>query len=109
MASMKKPLKRLIEEAQPPPTPPPPPDARLQSLINCLSKTLESEADCAEFDAQMDCLAEFLAQGVLPLEDIPANIQAHLQQSRDCKEEFEALIAILKAEESGDLDQSKDK
>lgn len=82
----------------------PPMNARIQSLVDCLSSTQEQEADCAEFDAKMDCLAELLAQGRTRGEILSSDIEAHLRHSVDCTEEFNALIAILKAEQAGELD-----
>lgn len=77
---------------------------RLKALIDCLASTQDDEADCIEFDVEADCLAEWLASGAAPTSVIKPRIQAHLDHSRDCKEEFEALIAILKAAQTGELD-----
>ena len=82
----------------------PPADRQIQSLIDCLATTQEVEDDCAEFDKKMDCLAELLAQGKSPSEVITPEVETHLLHSNDCREEFEALIAILKAEEAGELE-----
>jgi hypothetical protein len=85
------------------------PDAnkqKIQSLLDCLRHTTENEADCAEFDRKVECLAELLASvnpADLPPDAIPPEIQAHMRQSTDCCEEFDALVAILKAEQSGAL------
>jgi hypothetical protein len=75
---------------------------RIRALLECLSNTASEEADCQEFDRQVDCLAELLAAGG-PLDQISPEIQAHLKNSRDCREEFEALIFVLKAELEGKL------
>ncbi|PJF43328.1 MAG: hypothetical protein CUN55_09050 [Phototrophicales bacterium] len=80
------------------------PIERLQTLIDCLQKTLDDEADCIEFDLEMDCLAEWLASGADPTLVVKPRIQAHLAHSRDCAEELEVLIAILRAEQNGLLD-----
>lgn len=77
---------------------------RLKALLDCLSSTEEDEADCSEFDLEIDCLAEWLASGAAPASVIKPRIQAHLEHSADCKEEFDALVSILKAAESGELD-----
>lgn len=77
---------------------------RMQSLINCLEQTLDSEADCMEFDSEMDCIAEALAIGRSAADVITPKIEAHLLHSNDCQDEFNALIAILKAEEAGELE-----
>jgi hypothetical protein len=75
---------------------------RLKALINCLSSTQEDEADCMEFDGEVDCLAEMLAAGA-PASVIKPRIAAHIEHSADCREEFDALVAILKAERDGEL------
>ncbi|NDJ85648.1 MAG: hypothetical protein GYB66_07160 [Chloroflexi bacterium] len=76
---------------------------QIKALIDCLSATQEDEADCVEFDREMDCLAEWIASGA-PASVIKPAIDVHLQQSPDCNEEFQALVAVLKAEQSGELD-----
>ena len=76
---------------------------RMQSLMNCLEQTLDSEVDCMQFDIQMDCIAEALAEGRSTAEILTPEFEAHLRHSNDCEEEFNALIAILKAEEAGEL------
>jgi hypothetical protein len=75
---------------------------RLKALINCLSSTQENEADCMEFDTEVDCLAEMIAAGA-PASVIKPKIAAHIEHSPDCREEFDALVAILKAERDGEL------
>ncbi|MBI5929681.1 MAG: hypothetical protein HY862_10255 [Chloroflexi bacterium] len=82
------------------------PKQKIQSLVDCLRHTADQEADCAEFDRKVECLAELLATvnaAEIPSDAIPPEIQAHLLQSTDCREEFEALICILKAELRGEL------
>ncbi len=76
---------------------------RVQALINCLAATQDDEADCIEFDQEADCLAEWIVAGAPP-SVIKPRIEAHLQHSSDCSEEFDALIAILKAEQKGELE-----
>lgn len=80
-------------------------EERIQALINCLRQTRDDEADCVEFDKEMDCIAEWLAGGADPEQVVKPKIEAHIQQSPDCAEEFYSLISILKAEEEGKLDQ----
>ncbi len=82
------------------------PQHKIQSLVDCLRNTADQEADCAEFDRKVECLAELLASlnvAEVPPDAIPPEIQSHLIQSSDCREEFEALISILKAEQRGEL------
>jgi hypothetical protein len=75
---------------------------RIQKLLDCLNDTQEDEADCIDFDLQAHCLAESLARGY-PASVIPPDIKAHLQHSNDCREELEALVAIIEAELAGEL------
>lgn len=78
----------------------------MKALLDCLCKTKDVEADCSEFDGRAECLAEMLASGVDATEIGPA-LEAHLQHSCDCREEFEALVSILKAEQCGDLAKTR--
>jgi hypothetical protein len=80
---------------------------RLKALIQCLQNTQEDEADCAEFDREMDCLAEWVASGADPETVIKPAIESHLQNSSDCREEFETLVSILQAERDGKLDHQE--
>lgn len=84
---------------------PPEPNShdRIRALLECLAATCDEEADCLEFDRQQDCLAELIAIGQTPTSVIPPAVQVHLQQSRDCREEFEALITVIKAELASEL------
>lgn len=77
---------------------------RLKALIQCLQNTQEVEADCAQFDREMDCLAEWIAAGADPETVIKPAIETHLKNSTDCREEFDSLVSILKAERDGELD-----
>ena len=79
-------------------------EERIQALINCLRQTRDDEADCIEFNNTMDCLAEWLADGADPQAVIKPEIEAHMQNSVDCAEEFNMLVSILKAEREGELD-----
>ena len=55
-------------------------DDRLKALINCLSSTQEDEADCLEFDKEVDCLAEMIAAGA-PASIIKPRIASHIEHS----------------------------
>jgi hypothetical protein len=76
----------------------------MKALLKCLSETRDVEADCIEFGSQVDCLAEIIASGS-PEAVITPEIQAHLIHSCDCREEFEALITVLKADMAGELSE----
>lgn len=77
------------------------PEDRLKALIQCLQNTKEDEADCVQFDREMDCLAEWIAEGADPETVIKPAIESHLQNSPDCREEFKSLVSILAAERDG--------
>lgn len=60
--------------------------------------------DCVSMDCTDDCesisrLAERVANGER-LEDITPEFELHVRCWKDCREEFEALVAILKAEKA---------
>lgn len=48
----------------------------------------------------MNCLAELVAAGVDPRDLLPA-VEEHIICCADCREEFEALLAIIRAENQG--------
>jgi len=62
-----------------------------------------SDVDCECCGDQLECLAEMVAAGQDIRVILPA-VQAHLECCADCREEFEALLCILRAEQSGRLD-----
>jgi hypothetical protein len=53
-------------------------------------------------------LAERVAKGASVAEVLP-ELENYLHYWRDCREEFEALVAVLKAEDDGSLTESLDK
>jgi hypothetical protein len=78
---------------------------RVKALINCLASTQDDEADCVEFDREMDCLAEWIASGTASPSVVTPRIEAHLHHSHDCDEEFKALISVLRAESNGEMEE----
>ncbi|TVR19966.1 MAG: hypothetical protein EA396_11510 [Anaerolineaceae bacterium] len=52
--------------------------------------------DCSDCD-QLASLAEAVAAGT-PVESVLPALSEHLRYWRDCREEFDALVAVLKAE-----------
>jgi hypothetical protein len=58
--------------------------------------------DCEGCGCQLDHLAELVAEGADLHQLLPA-VEAHLQCCQDCREEFEALVAIIRAANSGEL------
>jgi hypothetical protein len=76
---------------------------KLVHLLEQMMALHEAGADCVDCETcgeQIDCLAELVAGGYDAKTLLPA-VQAHLECCRDCREEFEALLAILRAEQSG--------
>ena len=59
-----------------------------------------TEIACEDCGCQLDCIAELVADGADLRTLLPA-VEAHLQCCKDCREEFEALIAIIRAQNSG--------
>lgn len=59
------------------------------------------EIDCSSCDT-LAALAEQVASGT-PIQEVLPALAEHVQYWRDCREEFEALVAVLKAEDDGTL------
>jgi hypothetical protein len=81
---------------------------KAQERINNLSKLLEfvemapaNESiiamDCNDHCEDMAVLAEQVAQGV-ELDEVLPELQEHMKYWGDCREEFIALVNVLKAE-----------
>lgn len=58
------------------------------------------DMDCNDYCGKIARLAELVAEGA-HLEKVRPALQDHLQHWQDCREEFEALVAIIKAESTG--------
>lgn len=54
--------------------------------------------DCNDYCEQLAELAEQVANGK-SLADLQPDWEEHIQHWRDCREEFDALVAVLKAED----------
>lgn len=82
----------------------------LKPMLNFLTAP-ESEyverIDCSNCDT-LASLAERVAQGI-PVAEVLPELEKHLHYWRDCREEFEALVMLLKAEDDGRLHQAIDK
>ncbi len=64
-------------------------------MVRAIAQTRPDEIDCDEFFAQMDLYAELVLAGKPAAEALPF-IQEHLERCPDCKEEFEALLEVLR-------------
>ena len=78
-------------------------DERIKRLINAIYTVhQDTSIDCETCSAQLDCLVELVAQGGDLRELLPA-VEEHLECCADCREEFNALMAIIHAESDGTL------
>jgi|SaaInlStandDraft_4_1057021.scaffolds.fasta_scaffold186558_1 hypothetical protein len=58
--------------------------------------------DCNDYCEQLATLAEQVAAGE-QLDELMPRFQEHMRYWSDCRQEFEALVAITKAESNGEL------
>jgi hypothetical protein len=68
----------------------------LRKMAEQLAHTREVEYSCDEVLALMDQFAEMVMRGEDAAQLIPL-VQHHLEMCGDCREEFEALLRILRA------------
>ncbi|MCA9887433.1 MAG: hypothetical protein KC546_03635 [Anaerolineae bacterium] len=85
------------------------PDQRLKNLeflLEFVEKAPEHAEiiamDCNDHCEQMATLAERVADGEA-LENVLPELQEHMKYWGDCREEFYALVHVLKAELAGEL------
>jgi hypothetical protein len=73
----------------------------LKKLINCIFDVHQDGIiDCETCGQQLNHLAELVASGAELGSILPA-VEAHLGCCVDCREEFEALLTIVRAENQG--------
>jgi hypothetical protein len=76
-------------------------DEQLHKLINAIfSDHQDICIDCETCSQQLNCLAEMVAAGVEVQELLPA-VEDHLRCCADCREEYQALLCIMRAELNG--------
>lgn len=68
----------------------------LRKVAEQIEHTLDVELACDEVLALMDQFAEMVMRGEDAAELMPL-VQHHLEMCGDCREEFEALLRILRA------------
>jgi hypothetical protein len=73
---------------------------QLDKLLQSILRAHEDGMDCESCNAEFECLAEKVAAGGDIHTLLPA-VEAHLICCADCREEFEALVTILRAENDG--------
>ncbi|WP_412062051.1 hypothetical protein [Rubrivirga sp. IMCC45206] len=71
---------------------------RLRMLVRSALAAREDDMPCGECDAHVDRFAELTLAGLDPAAALPL-VEAHLKACPACHEEFEALVAVLRAEE----------
>ena len=78
-------------------------DERIKRLITAIFTVhQETSIDCETCAQQFDCLVELVSRGANLRELLPA-VEEHLDCCADCREEFDALMAIIHAENEGKL------
>ena len=68
----------------------------VKKMARGIATTRPDEIGCAECFDQMDQFVEISLAGKNASEAMPL-VQDHLNRCRDCREEFEALLAALRA------------
>lgn len=81
----------------------PPQAVHIHNLIQAMVISHQDDPmDCEMCECNLESLAEKVAAGA-NLHDLLPELEIHLQCCHDCKEEFQALVCIVKAEISGEL------
>jgi len=73
-----------------------PPD-QLAGMVRMIAGTRPDEIGCDDCFAQLDRFVELYLAGKNAAEALPL-VQDHLDRCKDCREEFEVLLASLQAE-----------
>ena len=74
---------------------------QLAQMVRMVATTRPDEIWCRECFEQLDRFADLHLAGKNAAEAMPL-VQDHLDRCGDCREEFEALLAALKAEAEGE-------
>ncbi|MBS1250235.1 MAG: hypothetical protein MAG431_01826 [Chloroflexi bacterium] len=70
--------------------------AMLKKMVHAVITTRPDELTCDECFGEIDRFVEMELAGKNAAEAMPL-VEDHLQRCHDCHEEFEALLAVLKA------------
>lgn len=73
----------------------------LDFLLNTPCEQEIVDMDCNDYCEQLARLAEMVANGT-SLEEVRPELEKHMAHWKDCREEFDALVAVIKAEKNGD-------
>ena len=76
------------------------------SFLNAPEDEYVIAIDCSDCDS-LAALAEQVAAGT-PVDEVLPALSEHIQYWRDCREEFYALVAVLKAEDDGKIASALD-
>ncbi len=68
----------------------------IRKMMRSLHTTHQHELTCGECFNEVDRFAEIELSGKNPAEAMPL-VQKHLDHCRNCRDEYEALLAALKA------------
>ncbi len=74
----------------------------LEKVVMAVVRTREEEIGCDECFEQLDRFVEMELSGLDAAATMPL-VEDHLQKCGDCREEFEALLEALRAEEGSGL------
>ena len=75
---------------------------RMRRLLECLASVHRAgDMDCGAAAAHFTRLSEQALNGA-DIHDILPEAAAHVAHCPDCREEYEALLALLRAEQSGE-------
>jgi hypothetical protein len=89
-------LKQMIRKAISPRSPDSLDLEAVKRMARGIASTRPDEIGCAECFEQMDRFVDMTLAGTNAAEAMPL-VQDHLNRCRDCREEFEALLAALRA------------
>jgi hypothetical protein len=68
---------------------------KLKRIVRSVLTAHPNEIGCDECFEQLDCFVDMTLAGKSAAEAMPL-VQDHLKRCRDCREEFEALLAALR-------------
>lgn len=69
---------------------------QVEGFVKLLGLTRDREITCGEFLQRAGELAERQLES-LPVDDALANVEHHIQVCPECREEYEALMRVLRA------------
>ena len=73
---------------------------KLKMMVRGVARTQETEYSCDDVYQLLDEFTEAVAQGKDVAKLMPL-VQQHIEMCPDCREEFEALLRVVRATHSG--------